>query len=186
MVRRIFAGVVALGLLVGCGATEPQTSSTVTVTVTQAGPTVVHTDTQTVTATAAKPSTSGVATLAAGATASFGLVDMTYLGEAKGITRPDNSAGWAVKVRACATSAEQSIGVSWYPWLVLDESGGTYPASSSTYGSDPLPQYPFTADKTLPAGTCVQGWMVFEVNADTKPVTLRYANDAGEVATWKL
>lgn len=178
-------GIVALATLVlaacGSGGAAPE----VTVTPPTATVTSTRTVTTTATVTASPPAMPTSGTLALGTKASFKLVDVTVFAS-KRITRQEG-VGWAVDAKACSKgTADEPIAITWFPWTLVDSNSGTYEWAHTTWGNDPIPAYPNDEDKRVLAGQCVRGWIVFEVNADTKATEVRYANSAGETAAWKL
>ncbi|MGJ6980036.1 hypothetical protein ACSDQ9_05825 [Aestuariimicrobium soli] len=182
--RKIIAtAALAVVALSGCSGAEAAAPSTVTVTPPATTVTATTTVTSTVTASPDPQPTSGVLKL--GSTAKLGVVDITVYGS-KRVTRQEGI-GWAVDVKACSkASASEPIGLTWFPWNLVDTNSGTYDWAHTTYNGDPIPAYPNDQDKSVPAGQCARGWIVFEVNADTKAAEVRYANSAGESVAWKL
>lgn len=102
---------------------------------------------------------------------------------------PSDQKWWAVKVHSCVkdvADAQEGVGFTWGPWSITGKDGGTYPASDSTWSDFPRPEYPFAGDRVYLPGQCVQGWMMFALDAKTKPLTIDYGNTAGEVASWRV
>lgn len=93
---------------------------------------------------------------------------------------------FAVMARTCVPSAST---LSWSPWSALDADGGTYPASSETYGDWPRPLYPF-AGEPMAAG-CRKGWILFPVPSGAKVSEVAYSVDPGDgsaplLASWRI
>lgn len=95
---------------------------------------------------------------------------------------PAGQRWWSVLVQGCAKSDE--IMVSWSPWSIQGDDGGTYPASDSTWSDFPRPQYPVMSP--LPNGKCAKGWIMVALNAGVNPQTVEYANSNGEALTWAV
>lgn len=98
----------------------------------------------------------------------------------------DSGMRWfAVMVRTCIPTTG---GISWSPWTALDVDGGSYPASSETYGDWPRPLYPFAGD-AMPAG-CRKGWILFPVPSGAKVSEVAYSvtPEGSEplLASWKF
>ncbi|WP_420175823.1 DUF4352 domain-containing protein [Luteococcus sp. OSA5] len=94
-----------------------------------------------------------------------------------------DSPAYAALVKTCNTSKE-ALTVGWDGWSLHDAESQTFPADSSTMESDPKPVFPLIQE--LPAGKCVNGWMVFEVVKGFKPSELRFTTESGQAITWKL
>ncbi|HET7414093.1 MAG TPA: hypothetical protein VFI97_00145 [Arthrobacter sp.] len=95
----------------------------------------------------------------------------------------------AVLVKACVRDSARSrkgITFSWSPWSLTDKSSGLYPASSSTYTGFPSPEYPFADQSVFRPGDCAKGWIVFGVPDHVTITGVRYGNQMGETATWKV
>lgn len=102
---------------------------------------------------------------------------------------PSDQQWWAVKAKSCVKKLEEGqdgVSFSWSPWSITGKDGGTYPASDSTWSDFPRPEYPFGGDRSYLVGQCVQGWIMFALDASTKPATIDYGNPAGEVASWRV
>lgn len=170
------AVIAAVGMtLTGCAGMGGSTATvTKTVTVTQS-------------AEASSTETDPGSDLALGRTSTLGQVDLTVSQIKKATSAysqlPKDQQWWAAMVEGCATSDEQ-VSVSWQPWSITGADGGTYPSSTSNWDDFPRPQYPFSGDKPLPKGKCAKGWVMFALDAKTKPATVEYGNSAGESASW--
>jgi len=88
-------------------------------------------------------------------------------------------------VESCVTG-DEPVSLSWDPWSAFTADGSRFPALGSTYGDYPKPEYPFAGDETYKPGECVKGWIVFSSPKTPRMTSIRYSNDAGEVATWTL
>lgn len=102
---------------------------------------------------------------------------------------PANQKWWGAKVKSCVRDVpegESGVSFSWFPWSITGSAGGTYPASDSTWGDFPRPAYPFGGEREYRNGQCVNGWIMFALNADEEPATVEYGNSVGEVFTWKV
>ena len=88
-------------------------------------------------------------------------------------------------VESCV-SGDEAVSLSWDPWSAFTADGSRFPALGSTYGDYPKPEYPFAGDETYQPGECVKGWIVFSSPKTPQMTSIRYSNDAGEVATWTL
>lgn len=185
--KKIMLGGMALALLAGCSGAEAAAPTTVTVTPPAVTVTVTATTTATATPEAASATPGGPVTqlgMAMGTTASGDLVAITALQARKVTTRPDPA--WSALVKVCVKAdATQSITTSTLPWSLADASSGVYDSTGTGYGDDPKPGYPM-GDTSVARGQCVQGWIVFDTNGDTKPTEVRYTNGAGDVLSWKL
>lgn len=178
--RKILAALTLSVTLSACSGNGAATSTPATVTVT-----VTATETQTPegqpgTETQESDQPVTAEGLKLGQSAQLRRVKLTAL-QLKSIQRPEGPAR-AVLVRACVS---EDVEFSWMPWALIDADSGTYPASNSMYESDPRPQFPTGAQRTV-AGECVKGWIVFDMEESTKVVKIRYANSIGEVASWSI
>ena len=174
--RRIAVVLAGCMVLAGCGGGGGSAASTVTATAT-----VTATSMATVTVTADPEPSAPPAPLELrlGEVATLGVVTLQP-SEVKEHARPNGPAR-AVLVKACATT--EAITPSWLPWTLVGDDSGTYPASGATYGDDPRPQYPFDGG-VVEIGKCAKGWVMFALDAKTRPSTVDYGNSIGETASW--
>ena len=100
-------------------------------------------------------------------------------------TAPTGSRWATAKVRSCTNAGTQPHTAGARDWLLLDANGGRYPASSTGYEDFPRPQYPFGSED-VPAGECVEGWVVFPVAEGVTIDRVRYAPTSGgqTYGTW--
>ena len=102
---------------------------------------------------------------------------------------PEDQKWWGAKVKSCVKNVpdgESGVSFSWLPWSITGNDGGTYPASDGTWGDFPRPAYPFAGERQYRNGQCVNGWIMFALNADVKPATVEYGNNVGEVFSWEV
>jgi hypothetical protein len=193
-----FIGTAALALT-GCaggdGADSSQPSPTVTVTVTTtATPSETATPTRSEPTGAAEPNIGDRALTVGDWREGTGLrsrvvevrpadpgLRPTYLrGSSDGI-------GITLKVRSCSRkSIPKPNPVSAYDYSAQDAAGGLYEVSGSSWGEwPPLPQYP--TEHKLPAGECVEGWILLSAPAGTAPEVVSLSDgQGGSVADWKV
>jgi hypothetical protein len=95
----------------------------------------------------------------------------------------------AIEVRVCITEAppgkDNETGVSWQPWSLGDDQGGSYEAWIS-YSDDVTVQPPYPDDKITPVGECRRGWVPFEVPRNWKPDHVEYNNGTGNTLKWPI
>lgn len=93
---------------------------------------------------------------------------------------------WATAmVRSCTTAGAQPVTAASADWVLLDSNGGRYPSSRTGNDDFPRPQYPFGWE-AVPAGECVEGWVVFPVAEGVTIERVRYAPTSGgqTYGTW--
>ncbi|MET0952622.1 MAG: hypothetical protein ABWX57_04995 [Aeromicrobium sp.] len=91
----------------------------------------------------------------------------------------------AALVRMCneAVDAGEAPDVfSAYAWTARDDDGRSYDPTSTTFQQSPSPLLP--TETQVAMGDCVQGWVIWDVPADTTVVGIAFARDSGEAATW--
>ena len=175
-VRQILAAVGVGVVLAGCGS---QAAAPETVTVTTEVPTTV-TVAATRTPSLSAPSTttpnstpSSVQSASVGSTQAIGNVGHATLHAVDRAVPPtpggeSGEPRTAIDAEVCLDGpAVQASTVSSSPWVVVDSANGRYSAASSTWDTDPQPQYP-VGDSALNAGECVRGWIVMNIPADTQ------------------
>ncbi|GAA3453802.1 hypothetical protein GCM10018962_56350 [Dactylosporangium matsuzakiense] len=93
---------------------------------------------------------------------------------------------WAsADVQVCTLdSAKQNVTVDWKTWSLHYADNSLAAAAETNNDAFPRPQYPFTS-RSLPAGTCVRGWITFPAPADKRPTTVDYTPH-GAVASWTV
>jgi hypothetical protein len=96
----------------------------------------------------------------------------------------------AIEARICITAkspdVEGEITLSWGPWSVGDDSGGSYEAWTSYHDSLLVqPPYP-DGDKATPVGTCRRGWIPFEIARDMRPTFIEYNPGDGNILKWPI
>lgn len=92
--------------------------------------------------------------------------------------QPDQSA----LVRVCSITGTHEV--SWLNWFLGDHDDGQYKPFSYTQNDYPKPLFPF-GGQSLSAGSCVQGWVLFATNADTKALGIGFFLDDDGTA-WKV
>lgn len=147
-------------------------------------PTVTVTATATVTATPQAPDPPDKLALNKWAQLEAMKTRVTKYSEADASSSDDERTVSAL-VESCVTGGE-AVSLSWDPWSAFTADGSRFPALGSTYGDYPKPEYPFAGDETYKPGECVKGWIVFSSPKKPEMTSIRYSNDAGEVATWTL
>jgi hypothetical protein len=70
------------------------------------------------------------------------------------------------------------------PWAITYANGGVVSASLSTWEDFPEPKYPF--ERTIEAGTCVRGWVVFPALKDQRPVAVEYSPEGRVAIGWAV
>lgn len=187
--RRLATGVGTLGLFAAtaCSATESTaTSETTTETKTV---TTTATATASQQAPASAQATPGLGDQRLGTTVHLADIDLT-VSEVKqppspGEHLPSDQRWWSAMAEACTTS-DSEITLSWQPWSIQSDKGGTYPASNSVWEDFPKPVYPSGADRLLPNGKCTKGWIMFALSSSEKPSTVDYGNSVGENISWTV
>lgn len=92
-----------------------------------------------------------------------------------------------VLIKSCVTKipeGEAGVSFSWSPWELVDHDSGRYEPASSRV-TDLGPAYPDDEDQ-LKLGDCVKGLIQWPDAKDAKIELVRYRNDAGETAEWKV
>ena len=94
-----------------------------------------------------------------------------------------------LEVRVCITKAprgqEGKSYVSWAPWSLGDDQGGSYEAFGS-YSDDATVQPLYPLEKITPVGTCRRGWVVFEIPRKAQPDFVEYNSGFGDVLKWPI
>lgn len=93
----------------------------------------------------------------------------------------------AIEVRVCIREVppETESYVSWQPWSLGDDSGGSY-ETLSEWSGDITAQPVYPDQKTTPAGTCRRGWVPFEIPANYKPDFVEYNPQEGTPLKWPI
>lgn len=100
------------------------------------------------------------------------------------VTTRANSETWqAVMIKTCAKMDGAEVTSFW--WYVVDDNSGRYGNAGSYYDDAPKPLYPM-GQETLSAGDCVRGWVLFDADASVKVTELRYGDEQGVIARWRL
>lgn len=97
-----------------------------------------------------------------------------------------NEARTAIDAQLCLDGPDApQAQISSIPWYLTDASNGRYSPASSTWQSDPQPQYPVGA--VVNPGECVRGWLMMNAPASSDPRTVRYeSTDEPSVLIWSL
>lgn len=74
--------------------------------------------------------------------------------------------------------------VSIFPWSLVYPDGGVVSSTPGVYDQLPKPEYP-TADRQVPTGRCVRGWVLFAVDANRRPAMVEHQSAAG-VRDWRV
>jgi hypothetical protein len=124
------------------------------------------------------------------AAANNGLVEATVFGyqqpTAAAAAAPEQSGYvWgAVDAQACvSTTALFNVAISSAPWQLRYTDGSQIASSKSADPQFPQPLYP-SIQTSLAPGSCVRGWIVFAVPANTRPVLVRYAPRDATPVDW--
>jgi hypothetical protein len=102
---------------------------------------------------------------------------------------PASERWYAVLVEACVDKLpdkEKAVTLAWSPWTVVGSDNGRFPASNTTGGDFPKPEYSFSGTESFRLGECTKGWLMFAVNKSAQVGKIRYSNDSGEVAEWSV
>jgi hypothetical protein len=93
----------------------------------------------------------------------------------------------AVEVRVCITELPPDLdgSVSWAPWSLGDDQGGSYEAWIS-WSDDVTVQPLYPNEKVTPVGTCRRGWVPFEVPQNWRADFVEYNPGEGKVLTWPI
>ncbi|MEV4164958.1 hypothetical protein [Nonomuraea dietziae] len=93
----------------------------------------------------------------------------------------------AIEAKVCVVenSRAEKISVSWQPWAVAmaDDTVATPLGSWSSEWFD-VPLYP--QDRIVRTGSCVRGWIPFEVPKGAKPRTVSYQPADGDTLDWQV
>jgi hypothetical protein len=94
----------------------------------------------------------------------------------------------AIEVRVCMTQVPAGVSdpyVSWEPWTLDDNQGGSYPPLSEWSGEiTTTPVYP--QDKVTPEGTCRRGWVPFQLPRTWRPDSVEYNVETGNILRWPI
>lgn len=184
--------VASSALVAGCGGgdTEPEATSTITVT-----EMVTSRVSSTPPTEGAKPATPATPALGEKVPTPWGSVQAVELnpnvpGDAQ-IMEDLNYERWAgLLVRSCVDQSydEEPVKLSWAPWSLTDRKGGNFLSLDLSGGvSFPEPVYPQFGDRTTRPGTCTQGWIVFDVTADARLAEVVYESESvPEPIVWSL
>jgi hypothetical protein len=97
---------------------------------------------------------------------------------------PGDYAWAAVDVQTCASaSVIFNAAVTGLQWLLVYGDGTEVEPARTAYPQFPRPRYPI-AQRTLRAGECVRGWIMFPVPAAAKPQLIRYAPFGSAPVDW--
>lgn len=98
---------------------------------------------------------------------------------------PSDQQWWKAEIETCALKDldGQTVTSGWSPWGIQGDEGGTYPASDTTWGDFPKPQYPFGSDP-IPVGECRKGWVMIALNQGVEPVSVTYSPDGVAGTSW--
>jgi hypothetical protein len=93
---------------------------------------------------------------------------------------------WAsADVQVCTLdSAKQTVTVDWKTWGLHYTDNSLAVAAEANNDAFPRPEYPFTP-RTLPAGTCVRGWITFSAPGGQRPTTIDYTPHGAD-ARWTV
>jgi hypothetical protein len=174
----------------GGGESQSAASTTATIPVETTAPTTTTVPTttspkQTLGVTQKYASTDGEAT---GNITVYRYRDAAVYGQQEATLRNDDGKrSVAIEVKVCVTKYPENENpyVSWEPWSLGDDAGGSYEAWAS-YPDDSKVQPLYPQDKTTPVGTCRRGWVVFEVTKNAKPTFVEYNTGDGNVLKWPL
>lgn len=187
----------ALLLLTSCTVTTAAPATSPAPVATSTPSAIVESDDPLAPTPAASPSVSPASTakpkgaddrLALGETWKGESNSLTVLKFDREVTTPidDSPRMEAALVKACVTDLEEfpnGISFSDGPWEVYDADGGRY--EPTTWDLDkPTPIYP-DGSTVYQLDECTKGWILFE-SYKQGTVTLRYNNEQGELAKWKL
>ena len=88
-------------------------------------------------------------------------------------------------VQVCTLdSAKQTVTVDWKTWGLHYADNSLAVAAEANNDAFPRPEYPFTS-RTLPAGTCVRGWITFSAPGGQRPTTIDYTPHGAD-ARWTV
>jgi hypothetical protein len=91
----------------------------------------------------------------------------------------------AADVQVCVNSkATTTVAVSWKTWALVYGDFTVVPASTTDSEQFTQPAFPF-AERVVPAGRCVRGWITFPVPADQRPSMVEY-QPHGYLADWTV
>jgi hypothetical protein len=91
----------------------------------------------------------------------------------------------AADVQVCVNSkATSTVTVSWKTWALVYADSTIVPASTTDSEQFTRPAYPF-AERVVPAGRCVRGWITFPIPAGRRPSMVEY-QPHGYVADWTV
>jgi hypothetical protein len=91
----------------------------------------------------------------------------------------------AADVQVCVNSkATRTVTVSWKTWALVYAAFTVVPASTTDSEQFTQPAFPF-AERLVPAGRCVRGWITFPVPADQRPTMVEY-QPHGYIADWTV
>lgn len=94
-----------------------------------------------------------------------------------------------VNAEQCARkSSSRAASVTGFSFAVADRAGGLYDTEGSSWDDwPPLPQFPF--ERKLQPGQCARGWMLMQVPARTKLISVQAGDFLGSgevVADWRI
>lgn len=182
------AAIVGVVLLAGCGSGTAATTTvteavtaTVTVTATpsaSASPSATAASTSLPSSTAPSPSGQPIGTTQAAGTAAHVTVHSIDRNVAPAPGDDASQTRTAIDAEVCLDGADApQAQISSTPWYLTDASNGRYSPASTTWQSDPQPQYPIGA--VANPGECVRGWLMMNVPASTDIQAIRYELTTG-------
>ena len=89
-------------------------------------------------------------------------------------------------VKTCNVSAASGIELTWDTWVLLGPDSEEYPASTVRGNAEPTPAYPNASGRLYKPGQCAKGWVVFDVPNGAALSGVRYMNNQGDSAQWRL
>jgi hypothetical protein len=91
----------------------------------------------------------------------------------------------AADVQVCVNrKATTTVTVSWKTWALVYANFTVVPASTTDSEQFTQPAFPF-AERRVPAGRCVRGWITFPVRAGQRPTMVEY-QPHGYIADWTV